>query len=177
MEVETKLRGDSKQPRAALGKQKKRRAYPTAGSGTSGSPRAETATAQGMWLSDTRQSRDECLHGHSSGPVPRESSCHRRTSREMQTSADEPCSPPGPRPKVGWPTEAEARWIIKREDDPEEESPQSNDETAEESRSLMTRPHRQVQFGGREASTGEVAGGDQRTQARLTKVTSTVTAR
>ena len=42
---------------------------------------------------------------------------------EMQTSADEPCSPPGPRPKAGWPTEAEARWIIKREDDPEEESP------------------------------------------------------
>ena len=63
---------------------------------------------------------------------------------EMQTSADEPCSPPGPRPKVGWPTEAKARWISKREDDPEEESPQSNDETAEESRSLMTRPRRNL---------------------------------
>ena len=49
----------------------------------------------------------------------------------MQTSADEPCSPRGPRHKVGWPTEAEASWIIKHEHDPEEESPQSNDETAE----------------------------------------------
>ena len=37
--------------------------------------------------------------------------------------------------------------------------------------------HRQVQCGGREASTGEVAGGDQFIQAHLTKVTSTVTAR
>ena len=32
---------------------------------------------------------------------------------------------------VGWPTEAEASWIIEHKDDPEEESPQSYDETAE----------------------------------------------
>ena len=86
---------------------------------------------------------------HSSGPVPRESSCHRsrlrrRCWRPRETRAgeareaeecdeEEPCSAPGPRPKVGLPTEAEDRWIIKREDDSEEESPQSNDETAEES--------------------------------------------
>ena len=34
-----------------------------------------------------------------------------------------------------------------------------------------------MQCGGREASTGEVAGGDQLIQVHLTKVTSTVTAR
>ena len=52
---------------------------------------------------------------------------------EKQTSADEPCSPPGPRPNVGRPAEAGARWITERKDDPEEEGPQSNDETAEKS--------------------------------------------
>ena len=105
-----------------------------------------------MRLSDTRQSRDECLHGrtqlwasaarklivtgghHADNAV--DGSARERLEQaklEKQTSAEEPCSPPGPSPKVGWPTEAKARWIIKREDDPEEESPQSNDETAEES--------------------------------------------
>ena len=115
----------------------------------------------------------------------------------MQTSADEPCSPTGPRLKVGWPTEAGARWITEHEDDPEEESPQSNDETAEESPQSNDEiaenfaklhdaeaegstginshgpaedTHRQVQCGGGEASTGEVAG----IHAHLTKVTSTV---
>ena len=38
---------------------------------------------------------------------------------------------PGPIPKVGRPSEAEARWIAEHDDDPEEESPQSDDETAE----------------------------------------------
>ena len=37
------------------------------------------------------------------------------------------------RPNVGRPAEAGARWITEYEDDPAEESPQSNDETAEES--------------------------------------------
>ena len=33
---------------------------------------------------------------------------------------------------VVWPTETEASWITEHTDDPEEESPQSDDETAEE---------------------------------------------
>ena len=96
---------------------------------------------------------------------------------------------PRQRPNVGRPAEAEARWITEHKDDPEEESPQSNDETAEKFAKLHDaeaggsavmadlKTHRQVQCGGREASTGEVAGGDHLIQAHLTNVTSTVTAR
>ena len=96
---------------------------------------------------------------------------------------------PRQRPSVGRPAEAGARWITEHEDDPEEESPQSDDETAEKFAKLHDaeaegsavladlKTHRQVQCGGRDASTGEVAGGDQLIQAHLTKVTYTVTAR
>ena len=63
-----KLRGDSKKPRAAVWKNKRKRRcsfQPDADdkrSGATGFLRAETAPVV-MRLSDTRQSRDECLHG------------------------------------------------------------------------------------------------------------------
>ena len=59
--------------------------------------------------------------------TPVKDSC-RRSSRSRR---DEPCSPLRQRPYVGRSAEADARWIIQREDDPEEESPQPNDETAQ----------------------------------------------
>ena len=40
--------------------------------------------------------------------------------------------PQRPSVKVGWPAEAETRWITEHNGDPEEELPQSQDETAEE---------------------------------------------
>ena len=104
-------------------------------SGTSGLPRAETENAP------VEMSRDECLHGRrqlwagasaTRELMPQEDITQITPSmvtpvkdssrRSSRCRRDEPCSPPGPRPKVGWPTEAEVRWIIKREDDPEEES-------------------------------------------------------
>ena len=75
------------------------------------------------------------------------------------------------RPNVGRPAEAGARWITEHEYDPEEESPQSDDEFAEKFAKLFDaeaegsavmaelKTHRPIQCGGREASIGEVAGG------------------
>ena len=124
----------------------------------------------------------------------------KRSSR-CRPSANEPCSLPGPRLKVAWPTEAGARWITEHEDDPEEESPQSNDETTEES--LQSNDETAEKFAklhdaeaGASAVMAELKThtdkytaedvkqalersqeGDQSIKAHLTKVTFTVTAR
>ena len=83
---------------------------------------------------------------HSSGPVSRdtqeditqttpsmvapEKDSNRRSSRSRRVQMNRAVLPQ-PRPNVGRPAEARARWITEHDDDPEKESPQSNDETAE----------------------------------------------
>ena len=46
--------------------------------------------------------------------------------------------PQTPSLSASWPAEAETRWITEHKDDPEEDSPQSDNETAEELGQFMT---------------------------------------